>query len=248
MVEVNPLSFIGSSNDPTLAKRTVAADKGAIDLQNALGKIASQGQNTRANTALVNAGALNRAYVAKGFAGADDTGISKGPTSMENVRASDIDKNAAFSFNNRASGLNSLAKAGLGALFRSGDPFSSLTLPTTKMQRQTPTGTKAALAGNTAFTQATKKSTAGMQWNPKKKIFEKVKTEDSNSTKTKGGTSKPKSTISPRRAKELYPIIKKNLDDNGIRHDSFEILSQQAGAITISIDGGAPITFNTSSE
>lgn len=43
----NPLSAIGASNDPSLTARTTAQNQGAINLQNALGQLASKGQNDR---------------------------------------------------------------------------------------------------------------------------------------------------------------------------------------------------------
>jgi len=52
MAEINPLSIIGNSNDPTLAQRTTDAASSNSAMRNALLQIAAQGRNQRANTSL----------------------------------------------------------------------------------------------------------------------------------------------------------------------------------------------------
>lgn len=72
MADINPLSFIGKSNDPTLGQRTINASSIADQLQASLAKLNSQRAGSLQLADLNNLAAGNRNAVTQGFSNLSD--------------------------------------------------------------------------------------------------------------------------------------------------------------------------------
>jgi hypothetical protein len=106
---INPLSAIGASNDPSLTARTTANNAGAIELQNALGKLAAGGQNDRRLAGINNESLEFRDLARLGLSnrGSGAGGLQEG---LEQIRSDNSNTARAKSFNDEASAMGILAR------------------------------------------------------------------------------------------------------------------------------------------
>jgi hypothetical protein len=101
----NPLSMIGASNDPSLTQRTVDQNKGAIDLQNALGKLASMGINERQLAGINNASVERRTGMPLGL----DPGNANFQAGLNRIANDASNKSQADAFSSEAAAAAALA-------------------------------------------------------------------------------------------------------------------------------------------
>ena len=95
---INPLSAIGASNDPSLTARTTANNAGAIELQNALGKLAAGGQNDRRLAGINNTSLERRTGMPLGLDPGNanyQAGLAQIGADISAVRGSEAYKNEA---------------------------------------------------------------------------------------------------------------------------------------------------------
>ena len=141
MAEINPLSFIGRSNDPSLTKRTVGASKALADLQRgqALQTLTNRGNLDRQG--LANQGSLANAIVGQGFSGPSDPGFTS--DALAKIRASEGHARDTLS------ALN-LAKLGSRPRDIKGQTGLAVADPSAIQIQKTPLDTESATAANPA--------------------------------------------------------------------------------------------------
>ena len=104
MAEINPLAFIGSSNDPSLTKRVTDASASSDALQRGLAQISLQGQNANKLADIDNLAARDRGIIAQGFTGNNDTGFAQGTIDNRKIKQA-LDRSSTFGNNASAMGV-----------------------------------------------------------------------------------------------------------------------------------------------
>lgn len=233
MVEINPLSLIGRSNDPSLTPRTVQANKALLDLQS--GNVLQT---------LTNRGAMNRQNVS-------DTSAFARTLAPMGFTPESFTPNAA---NRLRRGIEALrgaqtteANVGGGVRIPGGTPAF---LPEdTLKQKVKPGFTLPGEAQSFALPKLTSTTKAGgsfetVEVDPKTGILGKrIRTEGSEQkAQSQGGT------VTTQRVNELHTLVTDMLTARGISYETVEIVSEDATHITISIDGGNPIPVKKDTE
>lgn len=85
MAEINPLAFIGSSNDPSLTKRVTDASASSDALQRGLAQIASKGKNADRLAGITGKTSRDVAAMGQGFTGMSDPNFQSGSDAKRNA-------------------------------------------------------------------------------------------------------------------------------------------------------------------
>ena len=207
MAEINPLAFIGRSNDPSLTKRTTDASASSDALQRGLAQISLQGQNADRLAGINNESLENRGLASLGL-----TNRGQGAANLAdglNRISTDASKlSGAQTFSNLGSGVKEFAGGGyqVAPEFNADGDILPQTLGDVSsldkvLQRITPTSVSASAAGvpvpkvkNEAGTVITKQvNTDAETGKPLSPIIPtKTVTTDSTTTEQKGGAKATK--------------------------------------------------------
>ena len=257
--QLNPLAFIGASNDPTLIDRAKNEQRGLIDLENKLGLLAEKGRNERANTQL--SGGLAQALAQNNMYRAANINplLPSAGGFLNDRRESDLANTDAEAFRRRAEGSLSGGKLGLRPLpIPEGGPpvpLGNRVGPKALTIDGPPLGDSAAAAGTPKL-----QSDASVEQDIEKvefingalvKINEKRKSSQQGSTK--GAPTTPRQQLLTNKmidaihASATKALTAAVATGNRVPFKTIEVLgySKTRGIVVLSIDGGPPETFPT---
>jgi len=225
MADINPLAFIGKSNDPTLGQRIVNADKVANQLQAGLARLNSQRAGQVQLADINNQADGDRNAVQQGFP--DLSTLQGAAPELANRRA-------VGDFLKGAQGINAAAGGGVRIL---GDtPFNPQDI---LKQKLTPGQLLKGEAQSAAVPTVSAKqeagtTTEGTRFNEATGQLEKVTTteKDTQEGKTKGG----KPTV--QRAKQIQDIVAAKFRQTGRPFTSIEVVAEDDTHIAFRVDGG----------